>query len=143
MKIQNRFKIVVITMLMTFSVWADASEHENDQTEMPIVIDGKASPTMESTNRKKIITTRERPMKHHQHHNLPIIYPHINHQLMPTIQGHFEHNDHQHMPGNEAGSNASTNHHMIEMHQQHRAEIEQRLADIEALLEKLVEMQSK
>ncbi len=136
MKFHDTLKIVTITISLSSSVWADTGNLNTDQTEMPIVVEGNASPTMESQNQQKRITTRERPIKHHRHHYQPILGSRLGHQLMAIEHHQTESNHHHHMPGMDG-----ENHSLMNMSQQHMAKIEQRLANIEALLEKLVEMQ--
>ena len=130
-------KIVAATLLLSSSAWADAESHESEQALKPISIDGNNNTGMKSEPQHKTITTRERPERHQQHHELSIDYPFATQQAV-TIKHLQSGGSHHHRHGVEGEKMES---HAMQIRKQHMANMEERLANIEALLEKLVEMQ--
>ena len=132
-------KIAVATLLLSSPVWAESGNHGIDQAGEPIVIEGNNHSTMEAQQQHIRITTRERQTGHHHHHRLSINYPHTVHPMM-TI-GHHQTGQNQHLSAMDGENGDMMKPQTMQTYQQHMANMEQRLANIEALLEKLLEMQ--
>jgi hypothetical protein len=107
-----------IALLFSVSTWAATNDQEHTQAEMPMMSQGNHSPMMSGKNHGMMMDPHMMQMMmmmgHHQNHN-------------STMNG--------------AMGGMKMNPEMMQMRQQHMSNMEQRLANIEALLEKLVELQ--
>lgn len=110
MKKLNAITITATAMMVSATVWADASGHKNSQSETPMD-ENKDRVVMESQIMQHKYATGDRHMQHHQ---------------KSTMGG---------------GNGGTMNPEMMQDRQQHMDNMEQRLANIEALLTQLVEMQ--
>ena len=111
--------IAASALMFSVSTWAATDGQENNQTEMPM---------MNQENHDSMMSNGKQGMMRD---------PHMMQMMM--MMGHHQHHD---SAMNGAMGGMATNPEMMQMRQQHMSNMEQRLANIEALLEKLVELQT-
>ena len=145
MKKFKTISISAIAMIVSASVWANSNAHGNDQAEMPMVNDSENSTMMDSQATENKITTGDRHKQHHEKsmmgegsHGM-MMDPHMMHMMQHYKMGQHQHHDMASMGGSSGGMMMKPE--MMQKRQQHMENMEQRLANIEALLTKLVELQ--
>jgi len=134
MKILNILTITAIAMVVSVSAWASTGSHENDQAGMPMMNEGENSSMMDKS------TKGDHKIEHHMSmmgggsHGM-MMDPH----MMQIMMGHHQQHNMNPMGGGNGGMMANPQ--MMQKRQQHMITMEQSLANIEALLTKLVEAQ--
>jgi hypothetical protein len=137
MKKLNILTITAIAMMVSVSTWANTGSHENDQAEMPMMNQGENSSMMEPQMMNKS-TKGDHKKEHHMSmmgdgsHGMTM-GPH----MMQMMGQHQQHN----MNSMGGGNGGVMKPQMMQMRQQHMGTMEQSLANIEALLTKLIEIQ--
>ena len=131
----NTLSVTAIAAMVSITVWANTSAHENNQAEMSMTNDGQDKPMMESQ-----MTMKAQADDHKmQHHHMSMMGEGGHGMMMdPHMMGHHQHHYKSVMDG---GKGDMMNPEMMQKSQQHMENMEQRLASIEALLIKLVELQ--
>jgi hypothetical protein len=145
MKKSSRLTISAIAMLASVSVWANSNAHETDEPETSMMEEGEDSVMMEQGMSQKRITTGDRHRQHHEGsmmgadgHSM-MMDPHMMHMMMGNYQmGQHQQQNMSSMGGNKGGM---MNPEMMQNRQQHMENIELSLANIEALLTRLIEQQ--
>lgn len=145
MKKITTISISAIAMIVSASVWANSNAHGNDEAEMPMMNDSENSTMMDSQTTENEITVGDRHKQHHEkammgagNHGM-MMDPH----MMQMMMGHYQMGQHQQHNTSSMGGGKDDmmNPEMMQKRQQHMENMEQRLANIEALLTRLVEQQ--
>jgi hypothetical protein len=116
-----------IALLFSVSTWAVTDDQGTKQADMPMMNQGNHSSMMSDKNHGSMMNGENHEMT---------MDPHMMQMMM--MMGHHQHHN---SAMNGAKGGMAMNPEMMQMRQQHMSNMEQRLANIEALLEKLVEMQ--
>ncbi len=144
MKKTSILTATAIAILLSVSTWADTGTDEKNQAEKPMMNEGNNSSMMESHSTDKKTTTQDRQGQHRRHHQMPtmggeghgmMMDPH----MMQMMMGHAQHQDMSAMAAGKGGMGMDPE--MKQRREQHMAKMEQSMANIEALLAKLVEIQ--
>ena len=145
MKKITTISISAIAMIVSASVWANSNAHGNDEAEMPMMNDGENSTMMDSQTTENEITVGDRHKQHHEkammgagNHGM-MMDPHMMHMMQHYQMGRQQHHDMAPMGGSKGGMMMDPE--VMQKRQQHMENMEQRLANIEALLTRLVEQQ--
>lgn len=145
MKKITTISISAIAMIVSASVWANSNAHGNDEAEMPMMNDSENSTMMNSQPTENKITTGDRHQQHHEKsmmgegsHGM-MMDPHMMHMMQHYQMGQQQHHDMASMGGSKDGMMMDPE--VMQNRQQHMGNMEQRLANIEALLTRLVEQQ--
>ncbi len=144
MKKMNMLKTVAITLLLSSPVWAGTDNQENVQPETPMMSEGGNSSMMESHMGNMNTATGDQKKEHKKHHDNPKTGEEssgmmMNSHMMKMMMGHHENQNMSNMEGGMGGNMANPE--MMQQRKKHMSRMEQSLANIETLLEKLVEIQ--
>ncbi|MEE8364153.1 MAG: hypothetical protein V3R76_00060 [Gammaproteobacteria bacterium] len=126
MKNMSTLTTAAIVILFSVSTWAATGSQENDQDETPMMNEGNNCSMMGGGSHEMMTGRGSHGM---------MMDPHMMHMMM----GQHQHHNMSTMEGGRGGKMMYPQ--MMQQRQQQMSNMEQRLANIEALLEKLVENQ--